>query len=95
MGRERISTTVDSERLARCRRLLGTRDSALMDRAIEALLDVLEGEREVQALTAHPYDADPELVWAAPPGPDLPYEAPIPAAVQRLASKRRSRRSQS
>ena len=88
---ERISTTVDAERLARCRRLLNVRDSTLMDRAIGALLDALEAEREVAALTAEPYESDPELVWSAPPGPDLPYDGPVPVAVQRLAAGRRRR----
>jgi len=33
----------------------------LLDRALSALLDRLERQREVAALERHPYDADPEL----------------------------------
>lgn len=93
MPRERISTTVDRERLALCRRLVGTNDSALIDRALTALLDALEAEREQEALDALPYEADTELAWVAPDGPDLPYEGEIPRDVQRLADKRRRQRA--
>ncbi len=93
MPRERISTTVDRERLALCRRLVGTNDSVLIDRALAALLDSLEAEREREALEAMPYDADPELAWVAPDGPDLPYDGEIPGAVKRLAAARRRQRA--
>lgn len=89
MPRDRISTTVDRERLALCRRLVGTNDSALIDRALAALLNELEAEREQQALDELPYEADTELAWEVPGGPDLPYEGEIPLDVKRLAAKRR------
>ena len=95
MSRVRISTTVDRERLELCRRLMGTNDSALIDRALTALLDALEAEREQEALDAMPYEADAELSWVAPDGPDLPYEGEIPPAVQRLAAERRRQRARS
>ncbi len=92
MPRERISTTVDRDRLALCRRLIGTNDSTLIDRALAALLDALEAEREQEALDAMPYEADAELAWVAPDGPDLPYDGEIPVDVKRLAEKRRRQR---
>ncbi len=89
MKRVRISTTVDRERLAACRRLLGVPDSQLVDRALEALVAELEGERELAALAARPYEDDPDLAWEAPPGPDLPYDGDVPKDVVRLAARRR------
>ncbi len=90
MTRERISTTVDRDRLAACRRLLGTSDSLLIDRALSALLEALEAERDRQAL-ALPYHEDPDLAWEAPPAPALPYDGEIPEDVIRLAEARRKR----
>ncbi len=89
MSRERISTTVDRDRLVRCRRLLGTSDSKLFDQALAALLDELEGARERQALGAMPYDEDTDLAWEAPEAPSLPYDGEVPQDVQRLAAARR------
>ena len=91
MGRERISTTVDRTRLSACRRLLGTSDSKLFDRALVLLLDELEGERERQALRIMPYDQDPDVAWQAPASPGLAYEGVVPKDVQRLAAARRRR----
>jgi hypothetical protein len=93
MSRERISTTVDRERLTLCRRLTGANDSALIDRALAALLDALEAEREREALDAMPYAADAEVAWVTPDGPDLPYDGDIPNDVKRLAAKRRRQRA--
>ncbi|MBW3606436.1 MAG: antitoxin MazE5 [Actinobacteria bacterium] len=92
MPRVRISTTVDGDRLQRCRALLGVSDSQLLDRAIAALLDRLVAEHEVAALDAQPYETDPDLAWAPEPGPDLPYDGHIPEDVQALAAARRRRR---
>lgn len=92
MTRARISTTVDAERLAVARRLISASDSRLFDRALAALIDQLEAEHEAAALIAHPYDEDPNLSWETDPGPVLPYEGKVPAAVLRLAEKRRQRR---
>jgi hypothetical protein len=89
MSRERISTTVDRDRLEACRRLLGTSDSKLFDQALAALLDELEGAREREALAAMPYDEDADLAWEAPGTPGLPYEGEVPKDVQRLAAARR------
>lgn len=90
MARVRISTTVNGERLETCRRMLGLPDSRILDRALAALLDRLETEKEVAALQAQPYEGDPDLAWQAPPGPDLPYDGEIPAEVRRLAQRRRT-----
>ncbi len=90
MARTRISTTVDGDRLARARRLFGGPDSELIDRALVLLLRRLDAEREVAAITAAPYEDDPELAWTAPPGPDLPYDGEVPAEVARLAAERRA-----
>jgi hypothetical protein len=79
--------------LERARQLLPGSDSVVIDRALCALLEELEGERELAALTAHPYDADPELAWEALPGPDLPYDGDIPDAVIELARQRRRERA--
>ncbi|MGH9127593.1 MAG: hypothetical protein ACRDY2_01180 [Acidimicrobiales bacterium] len=85
----RISTTTDGERLVELRRRLGVSDSTLVDRALAALLDTLESEREDLALEAMPYEDDPDLAWDAPRGPDLPYDGAIPPEVLCLALDRR------
>ncbi len=92
MGRVRISTTVDATLLAACRQLLREPDSRIIDRALAALIEELEAQRELAVLEAHPYEQDPDLAWAAPPGPDLPYEGEIPPDVERLAAARRRSR---
>lgn len=91
MSRTRISTTVDAERIARCRGALGVSDSELLDRALAALLRELVGAHERRALEAAPYEDDPELAWQSPPGPDLPYDGPVPEEAMRLAAQRRGR----
>ncbi|HVE46434.1 MAG TPA: hypothetical protein VNA57_06770 [Acidimicrobiales bacterium] len=91
MARVRISTTVDAEQLARCRRLAGLTTSRLVDRALRVLADELEREREVAALERLPYEDDPDLSWEAPLGPDLPYDGEVPDGVRRLAAARRRR----
>ncbi len=91
VSRERISTTVDRDRLAACRRLLGTSDSKLFDRALAVLLDELEGDRERRALDAMPYHMDTDLAWEAPEASSLPYTGEVPKDVQRLAAARRRR----
>lgn len=89
MSRTRVSTTVDGERLARARELFGGTDSELLDRALELLVRRLDAQRERAALLADPYEADEELAWQAPPGPDLPYDGNIPDDVRALARERR------
>ena len=91
MSRERISTTVDSARLARARRLFRVRDSRLIDQALDALVQRELSERERAALEENPYESDPDLAWEAPEGPDLPYDGEIPSDVRRLAARRRRR----
>ncbi len=91
MNRVRLSTTVDARLLAEARRLVPGPDSRLVDRALAALVEQLEGRRELEALAAHPYEDDPDLSWSAPPGPDLPYDGPVPAEVRKLARQRRGR----
>lgn len=92
MERVRISTTVDASRLARCRRLIQGRDSEVLDRALDALIEQEETRRELEALARLPYEDDPDLSWSAPSGPDLPYDGNIPADVVDLASRRRAER---
>lgn len=89
--RVRISTTVDAEQLARCRRLFGLTTSKLIDRALRVLAEELERERELAALDRLPYEEDPDLSWEAPPGPDLPYDGDVPEDVRRLVKARRRR----
>lgn len=91
MKRVRLSTTVDAQLLAGARRLVPGPDSRLVDLALAALVEQVEGERELEALAAHPYEADPDVSWPAPAGPDLPYDGPVPADVRRLAQRRRGR----
>ncbi len=90
MNRVRISTTVDASRLAHARQLVGKPDSQLLDRALDALVDEVERAHELTALEAQPYEADPQLAWAAPPGPGLAYEGAVPADVLELAERRRA-----
>lgn len=90
--RVRISTTVDSARLAAARNRLQASDSEIVDRALKALLDQLDAAQERAALEAMPYDEDSDLAWEAPRGPSLPYDGEVPAEVLRLAAARRRRR---
>jgi len=89
MARVRISTTVDATRLDKARELLDAPDSTVVDEALGALIDLMEAQRELAALAAHPYEDDPELQWEAEPGPDLPYDGEVPAAVLEMARRRR------
>lgn len=92
MSRVRISTTVDERRLAACRKLLGGPDSRLLDRALQALLDELEGEAERRALAEHPYETDPDLAFEVSEAPPLPYDGAVPKEVLAKARARRRRR---
>ncbi|MBA3652838.1 MAG: hypothetical protein H0W70_01440 [Actinobacteria bacterium] len=65
----------------------------LIDRALAALLDALEAEREREALDAMPYAADADVAWVTPDGADLPYDGDVPVDVKRLAAKRRRQRA--
>lgn len=85
----RISTTVDIHRWHTARSLLEGSNSRVVDAALEALIEKLEGEREAAALTSHPYEEDPDLNWDAPLGPPIPYDGPVPTDVLRLAERRR------
>lgn len=89
MKRVRISTTVDAEQLARCRRLFGPGTSRLVDDALRLLADELERRRELEALERLPYEEDSDLLWEAPIGPDLPYDGDVPDDVRQLAATRR------
>lgn len=89
MARVRISTTVDAQRLTRARHLLAVSDSQLVERALVALIDELETQRELAALEAHPYDEDPDLDWETPTPTPLPYDGEVPEEVQALADERR------
>lgn len=92
MTRVRISTTVDEGLLAVCRGLLKASDSRLIDRALQALIDELEGAAELSALEAHPYEDDPDLAWTVSEGPPLPYDGEVPEEVLARARARRRRR---
>ncbi len=91
MARERISTSVDGERLARARSLDLGRDSELFDAALAALIDREEQRREIAALERSPYDADanlrpgdPQIDWDR----DLPYDGGVPTDIIDLARRR-------
>lgn len=86
MTRVRISTTVDADRLARCRGLVSVPDSKLMDQALAALEREAEAIHEAAVLSEHPYEEDFDLDWA-PAGPDLEYDGPIPQDVLDAAEK--------
>ncbi|MEX2558137.1 MAG: hypothetical protein WEB06_21195 [Actinomycetota bacterium] len=92
MARVRISTTVDEARLARSRLLLDAPDSQLLDRALQALIDELEGVAEIRALESAPYEEDPDLAWEVSEGPPLPYDGAVPKEVLAKARARRRRR---
>lgn len=92
MNRVRISATVDADDLERARKLTGARDSQLLDEALRLLVRERRAEQERAALTAQPYDTDPDLAWHAPPGPALPYDGEVPPEVLALARARRRRR---
>lgn len=92
MHRARVSTTVDARSLGRARQLLPGPDSRMFDRALAALIQKVEEELELAALSAHPYEDDPDLAWEAPPGPDLPYDGEVPREVAELARRRRRQR---
>ncbi len=96
MSRVRVSTTVDGDRLAQARRLLGMRDSDVFDAALEALVRNVTIDRELKALGRFPYAADPEL--SMPAGPSdlddaMPYDGDVPPEVIALARKRRAERA--
>lgn len=91
----RISASVDAQRMDEARHLSGATGSRLFDLALAALVERLQAERETAVLAEHPYDADPEVAWHAPQGPDLPYDGDIPADVRVLAARRRRAESDS
>jgi hypothetical protein len=90
MARVRISTTVDDGLWAAALRLVGGPGSRVVDRALTALIQQLEREHEVEALASRPYEADGDLDWQAPFGPDLAYDAAVPADVSELVQRRRN-----
>jgi hypothetical protein len=94
MSRVRISTTVDSDLLARARASVPeVNDAALMDRALAELTRQVEQKHERKVLARLPYDLDPELDLPQAPLPDgLPYDGPVPAEVQQLVDERRRQR---
>ena len=93
MARARVSSTVDATALRRARDLLPGPDSRVLDRALLALIDQLEEEKERAALIANPYEDDGDLAWQAPLGPNLPYDGDVPEDVMRLARRRRTSRA--
>lgn len=68
---------------------MGARTSTVVDRALVALANQLERERELAAIERFPYEGDEDLAWSVPPGPDLPYDGDVPEDVVRLAESRR------
>ena len=95
MARTRISTTVDADRLEDARTRSGLRDSELIDRALELLLQRLVIEAELSSLDRFPYELDSDLgVGEAPGDPEgaLPYDGAVPSRIQRLAEERRAER---
>lgn len=82
--------------IERARSLVGGRDSELLDLALKELMEREEQRREILAIAADPYSADPEL--DLPPARvdwdrDMPYDGEVPAEVVELARRRRSARS--
>lgn len=74
--------------------MLDAPGSQIVDRALAALIEQLEGAHERRILSSMPYEDDPDLGWAAPAGPGLAYDADVPADVLRLAKQRRARRNE-
>jgi hypothetical protein len=95
MKRFRISTTVDGAVLERARELSGVRDAEMFDAAMIALINQIQGERELEALRSWPYADDVELAMPEAP-PDsldaLPYSGVVPAELIKLAKARRLKR---
>jgi hypothetical protein len=95
MNRLRISTTVDGSVLARARELSGARDAEMFDAALIALVNQIQGERELEALRSWPYADDVELAMPEAP-PDsldaLPYTGVVPPELIKLAKARRLKR---
>lgn len=83
---------MDAARLSTCRRLLRVPDSALIDRALNALIAELEAATEAEALEANPYEDDPNLAWEVSDGPPLPYDGAVPKRVLDRARARRRHR---
>jgi hypothetical protein len=95
MNRKRISTTVDGAVLDHARELSGVRDAEMFDAAMSALIEKIQGERDLAALSDWPYVDDPEL--AMPPAPTdvldaLPYSGAVPPELVKLAKQRRLHR---
>ncbi|MGK2958384.1 MAG: hypothetical protein ACSLFB_08310 [Acidimicrobiales bacterium] len=94
MSRIRISTTVDGDRLAHARRLLGLRDSDLFDMALDAVVRDATITQELAALDRFPYTADPELTMPVGPSDQdnaMAYTGEVPPNVRALAKQRRAR----
>lgn len=89
MARVRISTTVDSERLRRCRQAVSAPDSELIDLALAALEREVEQARERRILDVDPYEADFDPDWRPPSAPLDPYDGSVPKDVLTLARRRR------
>lgn len=89
MGRVRISTTVDAERLQRCRQAVGAPDSQLIDRALAALEREVEHALERHILDADPYETEFDQGWQPPSAPLDTYDGPVPKDVLSLARRRR------
>lgn len=64
----------------------------MIDAALRALLDELEGIAERRALQEQPYDDDPELAFEDREPPSLPYKGEVPEAVLARAKSLRRRR---
>ena len=89
MTRVRISTTIDESVLRTARSVHGGPDARMVEEALVALIAAERADAERAALALHPYETDPELTWSGDDGALLPFDGPVPAAVQRLAAARR------
>ncbi len=66
--------------------LLGPRGGI---QGVEGLsMQELDGRHELEAMTAQPYEDDPDLAWDTDSGPSLPYDGEVPPEVLRLAERR-------
>ena len=92
MARERISTTVDADTLARTRAVTGLADAPLLDRALAALLREEMHRHEIAALEQQPYGPD---VWLTegPVTDAAPWEGAVPVDVKAKVRAHRRKKS--
>jgi hypothetical protein len=93
--RTRLSTTVNTDWLTAARARTGLSDSALIDKALVALLDQAEREAEDRAFgpeqpLGEVTDGDVSFGWPADAPPLDTYDGEVPADVLELFAERRA-----